>query len=356
MGLLSKKPILLNDNFDHYNDPFYSNNQLYNITTHQSLPFNKKEVLVPYNSQVYCCPVNKALHHLLDNDKYIVEYFSKIQNQSMTTAQGEQAFNQNIQTLTSNIYENTFNTHYSIYHPSKYPTTADGQIPLSTVYREYLKADCSNLDIEEAAKQFVKTEKINNCTIIKNDLVSYIEFDDSPNVRSATNYIGVAISNKYTNHKFMTAIIQSKSQAATTTIPNTSNTKYIYKEYYSGKKEFYIYIPSTFTFYNELDSLNLETNPHNDVTYIRIKLNKRHFDINHIYNIQINGQSLPLMIHKDKYTYFSDQILPSMVRTVCTSISSDNNSDTMYDENTNLYSIYFCCYGTDAQAIKILAD
>lgn len=349
MALLTRKPILLNSDFENHDNPFYENNQVLKSVTHSSLPSAAEDVLLSKGSQTYHA-VNNVLAHLLDNDRFIAEYIAKLQNQSVSKGRAAEAFSQNVTALTSNIYEKAYEQHIESYHENP------ELVPLSTLYREYLKADCSNLDVEAATKNFTKTEKFGGCTFLSNDFVSKIEFNDSPTVRLASNYVNVAVKNSYTNNKFMTQMAAAQQMANMTSVPSTRESTYIYKEYISGKKELYIYIPSTFTFYNEQLSSGTAHNPHADATYVRIKLNKRHFQLNHIYNLQINGQSLPLMIHKDKKAYFSDQILPSIARTICTSISSDNNIDSIYDENTNLYTLYFCCYGTDAQAIKILAD
>lgn len=349
MALLTRKPILLNSDFENHDNPFYENNQVLRSVAHTSLPSSTEDITLSKSSQVYHA-VNNVLAHLLDNDRFIAEYISKLQNQSISKDRAKTAFAQNVTTLTSDIYEKAYEQHIKDYHDNP------ELVPLSTLYKEYLRADCLNLDLDSAAKSFVKTDEFDGCTFLSNDFVSKIEFNDSPTVRLATNYVNVAVMNTSTNNKFMTQMAASQQIASMASVPSTRESTYIYKEYISGKKELYIYIPSTFTFYNEQLSSGTTHNPHTDATYVRIKLNKRHFQLNHIYNMQINGQSLPLMIHKDSNTYFSDQILPSIVRTICTSKSSDNNVDSAYDENTNMYTLYFCCYGTDAQAIKLLAE
>lgn len=72
--------------------------------------------------------------------------------------------------------------------------------------------------------------------------------------------------------------------------------------------------------------------------------------------MEICGQSLPLQIHANTMSCFNDCPQPSIVRTVCTSGSLDSNVDVAYDDDTNILTLLFCCYGTDAQAIRILAS
>ena len=75
-------------------------------------------------------------------------------------------------------------------------------------------------------------------------------------------------------------------------------------------------MPTTFTFYNEnLDGEHVNEN----ATWIQVKLNARHFKLNHIYQAHICGQSLPMQMHNtdESNPYFNDVVLPSMLRTMC---------------------------------------
>ena len=76
----------------------------------------------------------------------------------------------------------------------------------------------------------------------------------------------------------------TKSIATLETIPNLTECKYIYKRWLSGFKELYIYLPTTYTFYNEHtpDQYGNEE-PDKKATFIRVGINKRHFNLNHIY-------------------------------------------------------------------------
>ena len=140
-------------------------------------------------------------------------------------------------------------------------------------------------------------------------------------------------------------------------IPDMTDCKYIYKKWLSGFKELYIYLPTTFTFYKGLDLEYGEEHPDKNATFIKIGINYRHFNFNHIYQAHICGQSLPMHIETTKEKpYFNDIILPSMLRSMCVSDELTNNTDMIKDNRTSMYYLYFTCYGTDAQAIRIFGD
>lgn len=189
---------------------------------------------------------------------------------------------------------------------------------------------------------------------ISNDVIVDIEYNDSPTVRRATNYVNVTVLNKKTRGVFRQNIVEQVS--ILDTVPSLTECTYIYKRWLSGFKELYVYIPSTFTFYNSNEN---GEDVNGNATWICLKINKRHFQFNHIYQAHICGQSLPMQIHNELstgVTHFNDVILPSMLRTMCTSPDANTNTKMVYDSYNAQYVLYFVCYGTDAQAIRIFGD
>jgi hypothetical protein len=63
-----------------------------------------------------------------------------------------------------------------------------------------------------------------------------------------------------------------------------------------------------------------------------------------------------MQIHADKNPYFSDIVLPSMLRSLCVANGNESNTEMIYDRKASMYYLYFVCYGTDSQAIRIFAD
>jgi hypothetical protein len=113
-------------------------------------------------------------------------------------------------------------------------------------------------DVIGAKNNFQITDPIsaylndNQTMAISNDVLIEIEFDDSSTVRSATNYVNVYVSNDKTNNQFRTN--PTELLVTLESIPNLTECKYIYKKWLSGFKELYIYLPTTYTFYNEYTS------------------------------------------------------------------------------------------------------
>jgi len=63
---------------------------------------------------------------------------------------------------------------------------------LSSVEDTYLDVDAGNFDEASARQHFLHRD--GNC--LSNDILVEIEYNDSPNVRKATNYVNVAVANK----------------------------------------------------------------------------------------------------------------------------------------------------------------
>lgn len=364
MGLLKTKPILFSDSFQHSKDPFYADNAKYKATSKASLPNSTKDLMVK-KSQAVFFTVDNVLQKLLDNDRYINSYIQKIQNVKVDKSRVIEAFKQDVPVLSSDAYETAFQRHLDIHH-----SKSSKFMQLSEVYNKRLRTDFSNFDVDSAREKFLKSSSYEVDTSDESDLSSFsqdvvvnVEYDDQ--VNCPTNYIAVYVCNDQTDGQFSTTLSRNIVTPVADQIPPTTETKYIYREWLSGIKEFFIYIPSTFTFYTEKLGENGTTGysdesklltPHTRATWIKMVMNKRHFKLSHVFTLEINGQSLPLQIHADQKSYFNDCPQPSIVRSVCMSNDRDNNTDCIYDEDTNMFTFSFCCYGTDAQAVRIVGN
>lgn len=354
MGLLKKKDILLASDFAHAGDPFYADNQVLKTTSKNELPGDASSVLVAKGQAVFYT-VDNILNKLLANDKFISQYLEKIKATGISKERAQKAFQQNVTSLDIDYYESQYIDHIDTHHNPADKT----YVQLSSVYGSYMHDDFSNIDIEGAREHFIKQRYDNPTTYrMSSDVLISCEFDDSPNVNYPTNYVNVQIMNQHTGGVFSYSLSKGDSSEIASQVPSTTNSKYIYKEWLSGMKELLIYIPTTFTFYN--GRLGMDgSDPHSQASYIRIIINKRHFKLRHIYNMQICGQSLPLQISASsdpEFPYFNDCPQPSLVRTMPISDQLSANTNCIYDENTNMFTLYFCCCGTDAQAIQIFGD
>ena len=358
MGLDKLKRILLKDDFNI--DPLYQKNAPLSIENKTTLPNLEDDVMIDKRQSVYYS-FEHVLKKLLDNDKFIDEYLNKTRTQLdyVTKARLDEAVSSTIQTTAGiKIYNDYLAKHLSEYHSNQ-------SYPLSDVAENFVKSDLSNFDANGARENFQKRypdqQQLSSSTSIQisNDFVVKVEF--SENERRPTNYVNAAVLNKMTGGQFRSSIDAETNMS--TQIPSLASMTYIYKEWLSGMKELYVHLPTTFTMYNEnkdaslLDFYKGEKIDENK-TIIQLKINRRHFKWNHIYQAYICGQSLPLQIHNESnYAYFSDVILPSVLKTMCVQPNgSEDNVNCIYDENTSMYTLYFTCYGTDEQAIRIFGD
>lgn len=150
------------------------------------------------------------------------------------------------------------------------------------------------------------------------------------------------------------------------------------KNWKSKNKEICIYLPTTNTYYvshivgtpgctNDFYAFKRE-NAENEVsgsvndtcTTVKLTLDNDHFDIDEIYGIQINGNSLPLGIYAEtsktddgnSAQYYHSYILPSIVTSA--PMTNDKTEVKPYEVDGKI-CLQFKCFGTDAQAIKITA-
>ena len=366
MGLDKTKPILLKDDF--IADPFFPKNSLLKTQVKSYLPTLKEDVQIAKSQNVHYS-FEYVLKRLLDNDKYISRYISLLNDQiEYLTPPGTTAESRlsaavdttGVDTDESHmtIYQEYLQQHLNDYH-------SNPQIySLSSVHQNFIKSDMSNFDEEGARQNFQERHETGQTVQIKNDIVVNMEFSDSGDDGKQTNYVNVAVCNDKTNGVFKSTMNANASMIGL--MPSTNDVSYIYKEWLSGMKELYIYVPTTFTFYNENPKIaDADYYKNEDVksksTIVRLKINRRHFNIQNIYQAFICGQSLPLQIHNDNEgnVYYSDVVLPSVLKTLCLTDDSSphsSNVECIYDEEQSTLTLYFTCYGTDAQAIRIIGD
>lgn len=222
----------------------------------------------------------------------------------------------------------------------------------------------------------------NSVVEVKSDVVKDIEFND------VNRYIKASVSNWATEAIGGESIYSLDGYIDRFKDPTTgeeidlSEIPYTYKLWNSGLKEFYIYLPTTLTYYinnpkgfsnsiyteSTVPRHNLGPNIYSgntvseNYTKIRVILDNNHFNINSISQIEINGSSLPLKIYKEavycqegRANIFDSVIQPSLVVSFpATTGQSVNNINNMVTSDNDLI-IEFAAYGSDAQSIKIIA-
>ena len=363
MGLDKHKKLIIEDNFNI--NPFDLENDKLSQLNYDSMPTKREDVMLDRHASTHYM-VQYVLNKLLQNDKYIQNRINKkpilpdINNLS-SSIDKKPTYDSITKYIdeTTGLYAQAISHHMSEYHDSNNKDIYQ----LSSVAKEYLKNDMSNFDIKGARDEFQITNASDGYSLcdskkidISNDIVIQTEFNDSATVNSPLNNINVCVLNKKTGNQFKTTMTDVFSTLQT--LPNLTDSTYIFKKWLSGFKELYIYIPTTYTFYNEhTEDQYGNEKPNDNATVIRVGINRRHFEFNNIYQAHICGQSLPMQIHVDKNPYFSDIVLPSMLRSMCISKDdSTSNTEIIYDRKTSMYYLYFVCYGTDAQAIRIFGD
>ena len=355
MGLIKDKKILIGSNFTH--DNYYTENSYYKTVDKTSFPTTSADIQVHSNQPIFYS-INNVLNKLLDNDKYINRYLDVLSSTQVDRAKLVNAYKEDITRVSSDIFEKAVIAHQIDYHDN-------AEIRFEDIDRDYMKRDLSNFNEVEVRKNLLSGDSdiehgkdvihLSSASVSA-DVVIDVEFNDST-VKSSS-FVLASVCNEKTSYKFKYEMPASKSGMVTDAVPTLTNIPYIYRRWLSGIKEFFIYLPTTFTFYHEHNGIvqSPSQDLNKDATFIQIRLNKRHFDLHHIYSANICGESLPMQIHMDKDDRFTDVIQPSMVRTLPISVRTEDNADCIYSKNTNYFEMIFTCYGTDAQAIRLMCD
>ena len=361
MGLDKRKPILLKNDFDI--DPLYAQNAQLSIESKSTMPYLAQDVAIDKGQSTYYS-VEYVLQKLLANDKFINEFMNRNTSQLSYVSKERLSSsidqtNATISPDTSSIYANAYESHLDEFH-------GNGNATLVSVANDFMKVDMSNFDYDGAKKNFLECSPSatdiptsQDAMQLSNDIVVNVEFSDQ--VRRPTNFVNALVCNRMTGMKFKSAIELDLDMMIQ--LPALTSTSYIYKEWLSGIKELYIHIPTTFTMYNENLHANdvdyyMHENVKDNATLLQVTINRRHFNLNNIYQAYICGQSFPLQIHNESNNlHYADVILPSMLKTLCVQPSGKStNVECIYDDVQQTYTLYFVCYGTDEQAIKLFCD
>lgn len=226
----------------------------------------------------------------------------------------------------------------------------------------------------------------NGVRIVENDIIDSIECGgEDP---SKDTYVKVAVSNWATKSIATESFYSDGSFVSKFTDPTTGKTfdistvPYIVKNWKSGIKEIYIYVPTTATYYlngpqgmsNSTSTYNfserknipnasiINTLP-NGATTLRVYLYNSYFGIKTILAAQCVGNSLPLKIYKDSTNaddswsgFFNTVVQPSALKTLPRTNDRNVNNVRNCTDSQGRIVIDFSIYGTDAQAIRIIAE
>lgn len=146
--------------------------------------------------------------------------------------------------------------------------------------------------------------------------------------------------------------------------------KYIAKCWKSGIVEFYIYLPTTYTYYIphvpgasyctaedtmvEVNGKSISPSVAENATSVQVQILSSWFYMEDVLENTIKGNSLPLKVHKEdkNYLQYEGQAADLWHSFVQPSIAKKIDTSTTYSE---YYKADYCCFGSDAQAIKIVA-
>lgn len=250
------------------------------------------------------------------------------------------------------------------------------------------KADAKLSFISSADKHVDVTnaELANGVKIVENDIIdTIVRGGEDP---AKDTYVKVAVSNwatraieteaTYSDGGFVSKFVDPTSgkEFDISTVP------YIVKNWKSGLKEIYIYVPTTATYYlnnpqgmsnsqytynstqrkNVPNTSIVNTLP-NGATILRVYLYNSYFGIKTILAAQCVGNSLPLKIYKDNVNaddswkgFFDTIVQPSTLKTLPMTNDGNVNNVRVCTDDQGRIVLDFAVYGTDAQAIRIIAE
>ena len=273
------------------------------------------------------------------------------------------------------------NRHIEEYHD---PTLSTANI--QSLFLDKLNRKCSaeNLEIPTAFTSSTDVNLYNSIKKVENDVVLNVEFNDSNNFIKASiqSWATSQVDNRnvYSDSGYIDQFFDDANGLSV----NLADIPYIVKEWNSGMKEFYIYVPSSGTYYinnplgfsgslysgASIPRKNISNSSYKNrnviserYTKLQIRLNNNHFNLKHIYTIKINNQSLPLKMYKDseycqagRENVFDSVIEPSIVNSLPIVQDQGVNNVNGFLDETNTLKLGFSVYGSDAQAIYIVAD
>lgn len=256
---------------------------------------------------------------------------------------------------------------------------------LITKLNEKADTTLSFINDEDKHSDVCFYNRANAVRVIENDIIDTITYGGQS--ENDESYIRVGIQNwalgnldpesTYADDGFINAFTDSSSGKRF----NISTVPYVFKKWKSGLKEIYIYVPTTGTYYadnpqglantqqsnvsyfrqNVVNSNLLNSLP-DACTILRVYLYNSYFKIKTILAAQCTGNSLPLKIYKDSTNaddawkgVFNTVIQPSALRSLPRTRTNVNNVSVCTDDLERIY-LDFSIYGTDAQAIRIIAE
>lgn len=221
-----------------------------------------------------------------------------------------------------------------------------------------LQSDFINVDGEDVVGWQVPVDETPAGLIVKNDIVQEVLFGTYKD-----GDVVVRTSN------FLTPYMTSDPSI------ELSGITYITKRWMSGVTELYINVPTTHTYYlpNLLGASNCNADPSTALdrknlaqfgdeaksqdgvlsehfTSIEVGIASSDYNIDNLLEMQINGNSLPLKMYKDDTDITpAGQMFKSFIEP---SVARDYNVSTTNEDGN--YVFKFACFGTDAQAIKLM--
>ena len=232
----------------------------------------------------------------------------------------------------------------------------------------------------------LKSSISNGLKLVENDIIDTIERGGES--EDSNSFVKVAVRNWATMNISTEAFYSDDNFISKFTDPTSgkvfdiSTVPYIVKNWKSGLKEIYIYVPTTATYYiNNPQGISNSLYSYNSIgrqnvpgvsntnilesccTDLRVYLYNLYFGIKTIVAAQCIGNSLPLKIYKDNVNaddswkgFFDTVVQPSVLRSLPkTSDESVNNVRVCTDDSERI-CLDFSIYGTDAQAIRIIAE
>lgn len=342
---------------------FQKKNKLFSLSTENTLP-NKELQSVQVNvGQIVRSSIANSLEQLVENDLFIerqlydninyekgpkhytVESFNaapdgtKFWNVSqdgikIQSKLGNKLIDDVVLSTASDVYS-TIQSLYSSLSAEHIAHDHAANSPISYINSRLMPLDCS--DYSGILEQ--------NDAIA--DIVKEVKFDDGTGKISA-----------YVEHN-------EKLSKHDGTVDGVT---YLYKKFLKHNLvEFYIYVPSTNTFYlNHVDSVptddmnakellrknvnaTLSRKVEDNCTRLSVMLDNDYFKLANIQNVEINGNSLPLGLYIDNENRSQNERFSSIIKQ-----SMPCSID--YMEQDGIVILKFILFGTDAQAIRFRAQ
>jgi hypothetical protein len=277
----------------------------------------------------------------------------------------------------SGMYDDLYAQHLNDFHAESSLVTILNSTKIPIDFSEITETwQVKTAGISSVSNDIVKTVIFEDTDLNNSICASYSNFTTETNISNLiilSSSDGISAYDSTTSTDIDISAISALSgiscyyeSLSSQVLSNISGISYIVESWMSGLKDFYIYLPTTNTYYVNHDAgnpgcvrssldisrSNLSSTMHSnisaDCTMIKIYLKNSIFGISKILNVQINGNSLPLKIYKDVKNLCSGNSAGLFHSFILPSIASLD-----YKLENEIYELTFYCYGSDAQAIKI---